>query len=233
MRRRTAAPVAAPVPFDPAAARQAREQLGLSPAMLARAMAAHGVHPAPPQVIAWETGELLPGEQELTALARALWCPPGRLMGGRARSIRDHRIALDLPQDEVARQLGLTPRVYAQLEAAPRWTGDEDLAYLLARVLRLDPYALVLATGRGEELRAVLQRAVGGRWQPQAKAVARLVPTLDRDRIEGVLRVLHDEGRTATALWSGDRPDQESLGPEELEHRFWLLLAERNPGTGG
>ena len=229
MRRRPAAPVAAPVPFDPAAARHARAVLGLSPAMLARAMAAHGVHPAPPQVIAWETGELLPSELELTALARALWCRPGRLMGGRATSVRDHRIALDLPQEEVARQLGLTPRVYAQLEGAARWSGSEDLTYLLAQVLRLGPYALVVATGRNEELQTVLQRAVNGRWQSQAKAVARLVPTLERGRIEQALRVLHDENQTATGMWGGDRQEQESLGPEEMEQRFWALL-EGTPG---
>jgi transcriptional regulator with XRE-family HTH domain len=229
MRRRPAAPVAAPVPFDPAAARYARAVLGLSPAMLARAMAAHGVYPAPPQVIAWETGELLPSELELTALARALWCQPGRLMGGRASSVRDHRIALDLPQEEVARQLGLTPRVYAQLEGAAQWSGSEDLTYLLAQVLQLDPYALVVATGRNEELQAVLQRAANGRWQSQAKTVARLIPTLERERIEQVLRVLHDENQTATGLWGGDRQESESLGPEEMEQRFWALLATGTP----
>ncbi|MFC1409267.1 XRE family transcriptional regulator [Streptacidiphilus sp. N1-12] len=231
MRRRPAVPVAAPVPFDPAAARQARELLGLSPATLARAMAAHGTYPAPAQVIAWETGELLPSEAELTALARSLWCPPGQLMGGRASSVRDHRLALDLPQEEAARQLGLTPRVYAQLESAPRWTGDEDLTYLLAQVLRLTPYALVVATGRNEELQAALQRAVHGRWQSQARTVARLVPTLDRAAIEHALRVLHDEGQTATGLWGSERQQDEAPppGPEDQELRFWRLVAGSAP----
>ncbi|MFC1419946.1 helix-turn-helix domain-containing protein [Streptacidiphilus cavernicola] len=226
MRRRPAAPVAAPVPFDPAAARYAREALGLSPAMVARAMAAHGVHPAPPQVIAWESGQLLPSETELTALARALWCLPGRLMGGRARSVRDHRLALDLPAEETARRLGLTPRVYAQLENEPRWTGDEDLTYLLAEVLRLGPYALVVATGRNEALQEALQRAVHGRWQPQARAVARLAPTLERAAIEHALRTLSSEGQASTALWGGDRQQDEEPppGPEDLERRFWQLL---------
>ena len=195
--------------------------------MVARAMAAHGVYPVPPQVIAWESGELLPTELELTALARSLWCLPGRLMGGQARSVRDHRLALDLPAEEAARQLGLTPRVYAQLEAAPRWTGDEDLTYLLARALQLGPYALVVATGRNEALQDMLQRAVHGRWQPQARAVARLVPTLERETIEYALRTLNSEGQTATALWGGERRQEEAPppGPEELEQRFWQLIA--------
>lgn len=199
--------------------------------MVARAMAAHGVWAVPPQVIAWESGELLPSELELTALARSLWCPPGRLMGGRAASVRDHRLALDLPREEAARQLGLTPRVYAQLEAAPRWTGDEDLTYLLAQVLRLDPYALVVATGRNEALQGLLQRAVHGRWQPQVRAVVRLAPTLDRDAVEYVLRALHSEGQTSTALWNSERQQEDAPppGPEELEQRFWQLLG----GTGG
>ena len=232
MRRRSAVPVAAPVPFDPAAARYAREVLGLSPVMVARAMAAHGVYAVPPQVMAWESGELLPSELELTALARSLWCPPGRLMGGRASSVRDHRLALDLPREEAARQLGLTPRVYAQLEAAPRWTGDEDLTYLLAQVLRLDPYTLVAATGRNEALQEMLQRAVHGRWQSQARAVARLVPTLDRTAIEDALRVLHGEGQASSALWGGERQQEEQppSGPEETERRFWQLLGPTATG---
>jgi len=189
-------------------------------------MAAHGMWAVPPQVIAWESGELLPSELELTALARSLWCPPGRLMGGRASSVRDHRLALDLPREDAARQLGLTPRVYAQMEAAPRWTGDQDLTYLLAQVLRLDPCALVVATGRSEALQDMLQRAVHGRWQSQARTVARLVPTLDRAAIEYALRALHSEGQTSTALWGGERQQEEAPppGPEELEQRFWQLL---------
>ena len=85
------------MPFHPAAAWQARRVLGLTPALVARDMAAHGVQIAAPQVIAWESGELLPSERELVALARTLWCTPGQLMGGRARSVRDHRLAMDLP----------------------------------------------------------------------------------------------------------------------------------------
>lgn len=232
MRRRTPAPVAAPVPFDPAAARYARVLLGLSPGMVAQAMASHGVYTVPPQVIAWEGGELLPREAELVALARALWCPVGQLMGGRAVSIRDHRLALDLPPAQVAQGLGLTPRAYAQLEAAPRWDGDADRTLLLARILRLDSRALVAATRREEQLRTLLQRAEDGRWQPQARAVAALVPTLaagpERERLEWALKLLHDEGQTAGALWGGDAPGGTAAADPDradvLLRRFWELL---------
>ncbi len=57
--------------------------------------------------------------------------------------------------------------------------------------------------------------------------MARLVPTLERDAIEYALRTLHSEGQTATALWGGERQQEEAPppGPEELEQRFWQLIA--------
>ncbi len=229
MRRRAVAPVVVPVPFDPAAAWSARRVLGLTPALVARDMAAHGVNVFPPQVIAWESGELLPSERELTALARTLWCKPGQLMGGRARSIRDHRLAVDMPLEELARRLGLTPRVYAQLESAPRWEGDAELTFLLADALRLTPYGLVLATDREEQLRDVLQRAVDGRWSAQVTPLCRLVPTIRREAAEHALRVLHDEGHAAGVMWgAAQQQEAELTAPERppLTERFWALLPE-------
>jgi transcriptional regulator with XRE-family HTH domain len=163
MRRRATSPAVVPVPFEPRAAWSARRVLGLTPALVARDMASHGVTVSAPQVIAWESGELLPTERELVALARTLWCAPGQLMGGRARSIRDHRLSVDMPLEELARRLNLTPRVYAQLESAAHWEGDTAQTFLLAEALQLTPYGLVLATDREEALRDVLQRAVEGR----------------------------------------------------------------------
>ena len=227
MRRRAPLPAALPVPFDPAAAWQARRVLGLTPALVARDMAAHGVLVAPPQVIAWESGELLPSERELVALARTLWCTPGRLMGGRARSVRDHRLAMDLPLEDIARRLGLTPRIYAQLEAAARWQGDPEQTILLADALRLTPYGLALATGRAQELQDVLQRAVDGRWLSQVVPLLRLVPTLDRPDVERALRALHEQGQAAGAMWGSPRT-QEEAAPEapSLSDRFWSLLPD-------
>ena len=229
MRRRAVAPVVVPVPFDPAAARSARRVLGLTPALVARDMASHGVQVYPAQVIAWESGELLPSERELTALARTLWCKPGQLMGGRARSIRDHRLAVDMPLEELARRLGLTPRVYTQLESAPRWEGDPEQTLLLAEALQLTPYGLVLATDREEQLRDVLQRAVDGRWSAQLKPLLRLVPTLRPEAAEHALRVLYREGHAAGVMWgAAQQQEQELAAPERrpLTERFWDLLPE-------
>jgi transcriptional regulator with XRE-family HTH domain len=195
-------------------------------------MASHGVQAVAPQVIAWESGELLPREAELVALARALWCTTGQLMSGRAVSIRDHRLAQDLSVEQVAHGLGLTPRAYTQLEAAPHWEGDVDRTLLLARILRLDGRALVAATQRGEQLLTLLQRAVNGRWQPQVRAVAALVPTLaagpERERMEQALKLLHDEGQTVGALWGGEAPGSDAAAdpvrPDAPPLRFWELL---------
>jgi transcriptional regulator with XRE-family HTH domain len=229
MRRRAPLPAVVPVPFDPAAAWQARRVLGLTPALVARGMAAHGVLLSAPQVIAWESGELLPSERELVALARTLWCPPGQLMGGRARSVRDHRLAMDLPLETIARQLGVTARVYTQLEAGPRWQGDLEQTVLLADALQLTPYGLVLATGREEELREVLQRAMDGRWSSQVVPLLRLVPTLERVDVERALRVLHDEGQASGAMWGSLTTQEEPVGePPSPAERFWALIPDQD-----
>jgi hypothetical protein len=229
MRRRAKQPAAVPVPFDPAAAWSARRVLGLAPAGVARDMAAHGVAVSAPQVIAWESGELLPSERELVALSRALWCTPGQLMGGRAMSIRDHRLALELPLEELARRLGLTPRVYAQLETAPRWEGDADQTYLLAQALNLTPYGLITATGREDELKEVLQRAVDSRWQSQVPIVCRMLPMLHPDDVGYMLQVIHDESQASSAMWGGSAQvvdeDPDGPGPQPPLERFWSLLA--------
>ncbi|MBC3842820.1 XRE family transcriptional regulator [Streptacidiphilus sp. 4-A2] len=222
------------MPFDPAAAFTARRALGLSAALVARDMAAHGVHVAPPQVIAWESGELLPSEGELVALARTLWCDPGVLMGGRARSVRDHRLATGMPQEELARRVGLTPRAYAQLESAPLWEGDEAQTVALAEALWLTPYGLALATGREDAIREVLQRAVDGRWSAQVGPLLRLVPTLHRGHVEQALRVLHDEGHASGAMWGAVQAVEASPAgePPSLFDRFWRLLPEPEEQAG-
>ena len=205
--------------------------LSLTPAAVARDMAAHGAAVSAPQVIAWESGELLPSERELTALARALWCSPGQLMGGRARSIRDHRLALELPLEDLARRLGLSPRVYSQMEAATRWEGNPDQTFLLAEALDLTPYGLLLATAREDDLRDVLARAVDGRWQSQVKPVLQLLPTLHPEDVQRALQVMHDEGQAASAMWGSTvtvRPEDEpgAPAPQTPTERFWSLLPD-------
>ena len=54
------------------------------------------------------------------------------------------------------------------------------------------------------------------------------IMTLEPDAIEYTLRTLHSEGRTATALWGGERRQEEEPppGPEELEQRFSAWVAK-------
>ncbi|RAG84393.1 XRE family transcriptional regulator [Streptacidiphilus pinicola] len=192
--------------------------------MVARSLAESYAMPVPPtQVIAWETGAAHPSERELIALARVLWCLPGQLMGGREESLRDHRLALDLPQDQVARRLRITPREYAKLEV--HWTGDRNLTRDLAEVLRLDAPTLVRVCEREEELEELLRRAIDGRWQAQVRPVLDLVPTLSERWVSEALQTLAAEKATSSALWGGSTTpaptQEEEVG--QLE-RFWALV---------
>ncbi|WP_063775174.1 helix-turn-helix domain-containing protein [Streptacidiphilus anmyonensis] len=223
MPRRTPAS-SVPVPFEPAAARAVRSSLGLSPAMVARSLAEQYAMPVPPaHVIAWETGAAHPTERELIALARVLWCLPGQLMGGRAESLRDHRLALDLPQEEVARRIRVTPREYAKLEV--RWTGDRTQTRDLAVALQLSPPALIRACAREEELEELLRRAVDGRWQAQVRPVRDLVPMLSEEWITHALQALAAERSTSSALWGSNSAPTAATDEPETEplERFWEL----------
>jgi hypothetical protein len=192
--------------------------------MVARSLAEQYAMPVPPShVIAWETGAAHPTERELIALARVLWCLPGQLMGGRQESLRDHRLALDLPQEEVARRIRVTPREYAKLEVY--WTGDRTQTRDLATALKLAPPTLVRACGREEELEELLRRAVDGRWQAQVRPVRDLVPTLSEDWITHALQALAAEKATSGALWGGSTPAVTAEEPEvEPRERFWELV---------
>lgn len=225
MPRRPPAAANAPVPFDPAAAHAVRAALGLSPAMVARSLADSYALPVPPAlVIAWETGAAHPTERELIALARVLWCLPGQLMGGREESLRDYRLALDLPQEQVARRLRITPREYAKLEV--RWTGDRNLTRYLAEALRLDAPTLVSACDLEEQLEELLRRAVDGRWQTQVRPVLDLVPTLSERWVAHALQTLAAEKATSGALWGASSAPAPADEPEvgSLE-RFWTLVS--------
>ncbi|MEY9874293.1 DNA-binding transcriptional regulator YiaG/DNA-binding XRE family transcriptional regulator [Streptacidiphilus sp. MAP12-33] len=226
MPRRSHASPAAPVPFEPGAARAVRSALGLSPAMVARALADSYAMPVPPQqVIAWEVGAAHPSERELIALARVLWCLPGQLMGGRAVSLRDHRLALDLPQEEVARRIRVTRRDYTRMEE--RWDGDRTQTRDLAVALQLSPPVLIRACGREEQLEELLRRAIDGRWQAQVQPVRDLVPMLAEGPVTHALQSLAAEKATSGALWGGGGAPAPAETPEvEPLERFWALIGE-------
>ncbi|MFJ8473038.1 helix-turn-helix domain-containing protein [Kitasatospora sp. NPDC094011] len=228
MRRRKPPAVApAPVPFAPGAARAHRAGLGLTPEQVAEGMAAHGVRLLPGHVLAWELGGSRPGEAELVALARALWCPVAELMDGRPASLRDHRLARELAQETVAERVGMAPADYRRAELTGHWDGDPDQTHALAQALGLRLTELVEATGRGEALDRLLRQCVTGRWQSQLRPIARLVPVPEVD-LAAVLPVLHQEHHAPT-YWGATARPRTATPP--LTPRFWHLLSTRDPAV--
>ncbi|MER7751844.1 XRE family transcriptional regulator [Kitasatospora sp. NPDC097643] len=227
--RRRQPPALPPVPFSPAAARAHRAGLGLTPEQVAEGMAAHGVRLLPHHVLAWESGELRPTEEEFIALARALWCPAAQLMGVRPARLRDHRVARELGQEAAARRIGVGLATYQQAELTGKWDGDEDQTHALAQVLGLRLSELVEVTGRREALDQRLRQCVDGRWQAQLRAVARIVP-VHQDDLAAVLTVLQQENQVSSHWgaggWGSPAPAArpEPAREQSLAERFWELL---------
>ncbi|MEV4612096.1 XRE family transcriptional regulator [Kitasatospora sp. NPDC049258] len=223
MRRRQPDPT--PVPFSPAAARAHRAGLGLTPEQVVEGMAAHGVRLLPAHVIGWESGGIRPSEEEFIALARALWCPPGQLMGAPPAGLRDFRVARELSQEQAARRIGVTEQAYRKAEDAGRWTGDEEQTRALAHVLGLGLRALVRITDHQDDLDQRLRQVVQGRWQAQLKPVARLVP-VGREVLAQVLADLQGEYQVPMH-WGAATPAAEEQPRKPPTVRFWELLARR------
>lgn len=221
--------------FDAAAARRLRQALGMTPVHVAHGMwAAFGLRVAPQTILAWEEGDGVPGESELPALAGALWCAPGDLLG-EPETLRQHRMAVGMAASDLALLVGIDPMTYERMEQRGRWEGDDRQADALARVLRLPADAALELTGRSERLADLLRSAVATRWQPYVGRVADLVP-LERDRLGDVLRALHRAYQSATAgslHWgtagSGRRDDSATASTDFLDGilaRFWELAAD-------
>ncbi|MFE9426118.1 transcriptional regulator [Kitasatospora sp. NPDC006697] len=228
--RRSRPPAPAPVPFSPQAARAHRTGLGLTPEQVAAAMAAHGVRLLPGHVLGWESGEIIPGEEEFIALARALWCPPVQLMGTRPATLRDFRLARELSQQHAATRIGMGLRSYAAAELTGRWTGDPEQAAALVALLGMTLREFVRVTGGEGELADLLRRCVAGRWQAHLPAVARLVP-VPPARLTGALTALQAEHQVPSHWGSTTQRTAPPPPSEPHPERFWALLAEQ--GTGG
>lgn len=218
------------VSFDAAAARRLREGLGMTTTHVAHGMwAAYGLRVAPRTVDAWEDGDGVPGETELSALAGALWCSPGDLLGA-PQTLRQYRMASGMAASDLALLIGMDPCHYERMEQRDRWEGDDRQATALARALRLPPDAALELTGRSQQLADLLRSAVTTRWQPYVRRVAALVP-LERAHLHDVLRDLHRAYQSATAgslHWgsagSGRRDDGTSAPADFLDgilERFW------------
>ncbi|MFF0460145.1 helix-turn-helix domain-containing protein [Streptomyces mexicanus] len=196
------------LPFNAPAARRIRAGLGMGPEHVAHTLRiSYGLpHVTPDLVTAWERGIAAPSNPELTALAGALWCAPGDLIG-RPRTLREHRIARGLAPEDVARAVGLAPARYRRMEDGGDWRGTERQSAALAEVLELSVPDLVAVTGREERLAGLLRSAVDTRWQAYVRPVAKVVP-LQRPVLERALRALHQDyqGRMVASLsWGGTR----------------------------
>ncbi|MDH6117372.1 XRE family transcriptional regulator [Kitasatospora sp. GAS204B] len=234
--RRSRPPAPTPVPFSPQAARAHRVGLGLTSEQLTGALAAHGVRLLPTHVLGWESGELHPTEEELIALARALWCPAVQLMGVAPATLRDFRVARELSQEQAATRIGIGLRSYADAELTGRWTGNEEQSAALAEALGLTLRDLVRVQGAEQELEQRLRQCVDGRWQAQSKAIGKLVP-VPRETLGRVLAALQSERQATAGHWgagswgsstpAAPAPQQPEQAPID---RFWTLLAAQDIG---
>ncbi|MFB0618167.1 helix-turn-helix domain-containing protein [Streptomyces sp. AGS-58] len=221
-------------PFDAPAARRLRAALGMGPEHVAHGMrASYGLpYVTPDLVIAWERGTIIPSNPELTALAGALWCSPGELIG-RPRTLREHRVARGVAPEDVARAVGMDLRAYLRTEESGQWRGDERQSAALARILDLALPDFVAVTGRGTRLAELLQSAVTTRWQAYVAPVLRLAP-LERGVVEAVLQGLHQDYQghmAATLSWGGGGTGASESGRDFLDRiveHFW----DRTGATG-
>jgi transcriptional regulator with XRE-family HTH domain len=222
-----------PLPFNGRAARVLREKLGMAPGHVAYGMrASYGMaHVTDDHITAWERGIALPTANELTALAGALWCGPGELMG-RPRTLFEHRLARGVSAEDVARVTGLRLDDYLRMEAAGSWTGDRRQAAELATLLALSPRDYVSVTGLEIELAGLLTEAVSTRWQAHIRDIALLV-SMDRRDLKEPLRAMDKEYQTlmaATLSRAGGTVASGEQGRRYLDdivEHFWSHLPEQ------
>ncbi|WP_431782855.1 helix-turn-helix domain-containing protein [Streptomyces chumphonensis] len=228
-------------PFDAAAARRLRESLGMTPAHVSYGMwAAFGLRIAPETITAWELQEASPDETELAALAGALWCAPGDLLGT-PRTLHEYRLLKGVALSDVALRIGMPAARYAEVERTGKWTGSDQQAATLAVTLDLSPRTHIELIGKDGALRGYLRSAAGSRWQAYVKPVHKLLPTLERSTVERVLERLHDEfhKRSFSSLsWISTETETGSNSVDagrqfldEVTEHFWAHLAALR-GTG-
>ncbi|MFE7767054.1 helix-turn-helix domain-containing protein [Streptomyces sp. NPDC057438] len=223
-------------PFDAAAARSLRIALGMGPEHVAYGMrSSYGLpHVTPDLVAAWERGGVAPTRPELAALAGVLWCSPAELIGT-PRTLREHRTARGLAAEDVARAAGLELPAYLRLEESEEWHGTDRQAAALGVALDLTVPELVVAMGREERLRELLQDAVTTRWQAHVRPAVKLLSLdrqLDRHLLEDVLREMHTDYQnlmTATLTWANGTAatDSGDTGRDYLDRivgHFWSLV---------
>ncbi len=224
-------PVHRPLPFNARAARILREKLGMAPGHVAYGMrASYGMtHITPDHITAWERGAALPTANELTALAGALWCAPGELMGP-PRTLLEHRLARGRSAEDVARLVGIDLNAYRHMEETGRWEGDKRQSANLSSVLELPVRDFVAITGHEEELTRLLTEAVSTRWQAHVRSISKLTG-IDKRELQGPLRDMQNEYQTLMAATLGRNTSTAAADvvrqylEDVLEH-FWSRLPE-------
>ncbi|MEU6079660.1 helix-turn-helix transcriptional regulator [Streptomyces sp. NPDC047108] len=192
--------------------------------------ASYGLQVSPAMVAAWELGDDSPTEAELTALAGALWCSPGDLLGSPS-TLREHRLARGLAASDLALHIGMDPAAYELVEQTGHWTGNDRQATALAETLALPLPAFIEFTGRSDALTDLLRNAVTTRWQAYVKPLTKMLP-LPKQRLGDVLHQLHSDyqarmvgtlnwGVGATSTQSGDAG---KAFLDEVLELFWSLL---------
>ncbi|MEU6855045.1 helix-turn-helix transcriptional regulator [Actinacidiphila alni] len=232
MRRPPSGP--APPPFDGAAVRRLRAQLGMTHGQVAHAMrVSYGLRVRPETVAAWERGEAVPDGTELPALAGALWCAPAELMTV-PRTLLEHRLARGMAASDLARAVGVGAADYDRMERRGQWSGNARQTAALGVALGLAPPALLAVTGQEPRLAELLRAALGTRWQPYARRVEALVP-VRRERISAALRLLHADYQSVmvtTLAWGPSGAGSGADGADgrafldEVVARFWTALRD-------
>lgn len=186
----------------------------------------------PALVAAWERGTATPSHPELTALAGALWCSPGELIG-RPRTLREHRVARGLAPEDVARTVGHELHAYLRMEETGQWHGTERQSAALARMLALTLADVITVTGREERLAELLRNAATTRWQAYVRPVSKIAP-LERRVLEEALHRLHQDYQghmAATLSWGGGHGDAGDSGREFLDRivdHFWTAVEDHS-----
>nr|WP_206322368.1 helix-turn-helix transcriptional regulator [Streptomyces sp. HNM0575] len=186
-------------------------------------------HVSPDHITAWERGEALPTANEVTALAGALWCGPGELMG-RPRTLLEHRLARGVSAEDLARLIGLDIDAYRYMEETGRWTGDKRQSANLGSVLKLPPRDFIAVTGQEDELARLLTEAVSTRWQAHVRAIARLV-AIDRRALQEPLRTMQHEYQALMAATLGRASSNSTADDgrrflEDIVEHFWARIEE-------
>ncbi|WP_245996473.1 helix-turn-helix domain-containing protein [Streptomyces armeniacus] len=221
-----------PIPFNARAARTLRERLGMAPGHVAYGMrASYGMtHVSPDHITAWEQGAAHPTANELAALAGALWCAPGELMG-RPRTLLEHRLARGIAAEDLARITGVPLDAYLRMEESGQWTGNKQQSANLGKVLGLPPRDFIAVTGLEEELARLLTEAVTTRWQAHARAIAKLV-SMDRRDLQEPLKAMQSEYQILMAATLSRASGTTASGEEgrryidNIVDRFWAQFPE-------